>query len=68
MKKKLEIRELSTDEVRDRIASEKASYNKMKLNHKITPVEKSSHIRETRRLIASLITELKQRETKALNS
>lgn len=68
MKKKLEIRELSTDEVRDRISSEKTNYNKMKLNHKISPVEKTSHIRDTRRLIASLITELKQRETKALNS
>jgi large subunit ribosomal protein L29 len=63
--KKLEIRELSTEEVRDRIASEKSNYNKMKLNHKISPIEKASNIRETRRFIAKLITELKQRETKA---
>jgi len=64
--KKLDIKELTTDEVRERILSEKVNYNKLKLNHKISATEKPSKIRDSRRLVARLITELKQREAVAL--
>jgi large subunit ribosomal protein L29 len=63
--KKLDIKELSTDEVRERIVSERMNYNKMKLNHKISAIEKFSTIRDTRRLVARLITELWQRDQAA---
>ncbi|MEI6815213.1 MAG: 50S ribosomal protein L29 [Bacteroidota bacterium] len=66
--KRLEIEELSTDEIRERITSEKFNYNKLKLNHKISPVEKSSDIKKARKMVARLITVLKEREAKALQA
>ncbi len=63
--KKLDIKDLSIDEVRERIASERMNYNKMKMGHKITAVETSSSLTKSRKLVARLITELKQREMAA---
>ena len=63
--RKLDIKELTTDEVRERISSERMNYNKLKLGHKITAVEKFSTIKDSRRLVARLITELKQRDMAA---
>ena len=63
--KKLDIKELTTDEVRDRISSERMNCNKMKLNHRISASEKTSDIKVSRRLVARLMTELKQREMAA---
>jgi large subunit ribosomal protein L29 len=66
--KKLDIKELSTDEVRERIQSEKIHYNKMKLNQKIAPVDNNHAMKETRKMVARLITELWQREHAVPNS
>jgi large subunit ribosomal protein L29 len=63
--KKFDVKELTTDEVRDLIISEKMNLNKMRLSHKISQVDKTSNIKETRKLVARLITELWQRETTA---
>jgi large subunit ribosomal protein L29 len=60
--KKLDIKELSTDEVRERIQSEKMHFNKMKLNHKISQIDKNHSMKETRKMVARLITELWERE------
>lgn len=64
MKKNDFIQELSNDELRDRIAEEKNLYNKMKLNHAISPIENPNKIKMSRRLIARLNTEHKQRAMK----
>ena len=57
-----EVRELETKDLAERIRTEVAKYNQMKLNHAITPMEKSSEIKATRRDIARMKTELRQRE------
>ncbi len=49
---------LSVQELRDRIKEEKANLNKMKLNHTVSPIENPMKIREARKLIARLSTEL----------
>ena len=59
--KKEDIRELTTDELRLRLAEEKAHYAKLKMNHAISPIENPLKIRATRRGIAMIQTELTKR-------
>lgn len=56
------IRELSLDELRDKIESETLDYKKMKLTHAITPLENPAKLKLARRKIASYKTELRARE------
>jgi large subunit ribosomal protein L29 len=57
-----ELKELETKELAERIETEVAKYNQMKLNHSITPLENPSLIKAARRDIARMKTELRQRE------
>ncbi|MDY3847122.1 MAG: 50S ribosomal protein L29 [Prevotella sp.] len=57
-----EVRELDTKDLVERIDAEVAKYNQMKLNHAITPMEKPSEIKATRRDIARMKTVLRERE------
>ena len=57
-----ELKELETKELAERIETEVAKYNQMKLNHAITPLENPSLIKAARRDIARIKTELRQRE------
>jgi len=57
-----EIKGLETKELAERIESEVANYNQMKMNHAITPMENPSQIKAARRDIARMKTELRQRE------
>ena len=54
--KNRELRELSSSELRERLVAETEKYQKMRLNHKISPLDKPSEITEQRRLIARLKT------------
>jgi len=57
-----EIRELTTQEILERIEEEKANLLKMKLNHVITPLDNPNKIKETKKTIARLKTELSSRK------
>ncbi|MBQ2024903.1 MAG: 50S ribosomal protein L29 [Paludibacteraceae bacterium] len=57
-----EIKKLIDKELVERLESEKANLAKMKLNHAISPLDNPSQIRESRKTIARLETELRQRE------
>jgi len=57
------VKDLTTDEVRDKIKEERISYNKMKMAHAVSPIENPMKIRESRRLIARLETEILKRMT-----
>lgn len=57
-----EIKALSTNELRERIASEKETIQKLKFAHAITPIENPIKIRNTRKMIARLNTELRAKE------
>lgn len=59
--KTAEIRELSIKELKERIEDEKAQLVKMRLNHAVSPLENPMKIRETKKRIASLLTELTKR-------
>ncbi len=55
------VKDLTTDEIRDRITEEKVNYRKMKMSHVVSPIENPLKIRNTRRFVARLKTELKKR-------
>lgn len=57
-----EIKELTTAEIQERLATEKEQLVRMKLNHSISPLDNPLQIREARKTIARLNTELRQRE------
>ena len=60
--KNAEIKALSKDELRERLATEKETLQKTKFAHAISPVENPMNIRKTRKLIARLSTELRAKE------
>jgi large subunit ribosomal protein L29 len=55
------VKDLTTDEIRDRIAEERGIYAKLKMSHAVSPIENPLKIRSTRKLIARLETEYKKR-------
>ena len=57
-----EIREIATNELAERIQTEEANYNQMVLNHSISPLENPAQIKQLRRTIARMKSELRQRE------
>ncbi len=59
--KKEDIKELSTDELQERLKEEKALYTKMKINHAVSPIENPMKIRIVRRGVAMIKTELSKR-------
>ena len=56
------INELTTAEVKERLAVEQDNLVKMRLNHAISPLENPQLIKSQRRTIARLHTELRKRE------
>ena len=60
--KQLVVKELSTNELREKIIEEKNQYSKLKSHHAVSSIENPLKIRVTRRTIARLVTELKKRE------
>jgi len=57
-----EIKELSSQELLERLDNEKTMLVKMRLNHAISPLDNPMKIRYTRKNIARLETELRKRE------
>jgi len=62
--KNSEVLELSTNDLIDKIEDTKALLSKLKLNHAITPLDNPNTIKEARRLVARLMTELHVRNLK----
>jgi large subunit ribosomal protein L29 len=62
--KKEEYKELPDGDLRERLDAEKSLLNQLSINHTITPLDNSSSIREKRRNIARINTELRARELK----
>ena len=67
MKNQLVLKELSTAEVKERLENERALYQKMLLNHAVSPIENPNKIKESRKNIARCLTELRKRELEGQN-
>ncbi len=57
-----EIKELTSQELKERMDAEKSRLNFLKINHSISPLDNPMQIKELRRTIARFSTELRQRE------
>jgi len=57
-----EIKEMTTKELIERFEGEKSYLTKLKLNHAVSPLENPLKIRDTRKNIARMLTELNQRK------
>jgi large subunit ribosomal protein L29 len=60
--KNSEIKALSADEIKQKLAIEKEALGKLKFAHAISPIENPMKIRESKKVIARLQTELKAKE------
>lgn len=59
--KKEDIKELTTDEVREKYQSEKLRYRKAKFNHAVSQLDNPMELRQIRKDVARLATELNAR-------
>ena len=62
--KSAEIKELTVQELTERIEAETANLAQMKVQHAVSPVENSSLIKKSRRDIARMLTILGQKNSK----
>lgn len=60
--KKEEIKELSTQDLKDRLEQAQKDYLQLKINHTISPIDNPATITRDRKMIARMKTELRQRE------
>ncbi|MDR1345155.1 MAG: 50S ribosomal protein L29 [Bacteroidales bacterium] len=63
MKQKV-IKELTTAEIVERLVEEQQHLVKLKLNHAVSPIENPNKIKEQRKTVARLKTEIRSRELK----
>jgi len=59
------VAELSTPELKERLAEEQLQLSKLVLNHAISPIENPNKITEQRKTVARIKTELRKRELTA---
>ncbi len=57
-----EIREIPTNDLVERVETEAGNLKQMVLNHSISPLDNPAQIKQLRRTIARMKTELRQRE------
>lgn len=67
-KKKIDLRELSTEELWDRIDEGKANLRKLRFNHTVAALENPNVLRNLRRDIARYNTELRRREIEGVGA
>lgn len=60
--KKEEIKEMTTADLQDRLATMEKEYLQLKVNHAVSPLDNPAKITADRRMIARVKTELRQRE------
>ncbi|HBZ66739.1 MAG TPA: 50S ribosomal protein L29 [Bacteroidales bacterium] len=59
------IKELSTNDLRERLEEEKTQLLRLKLNHAVSPIENPHQMREYKRTVARILTEMSKREKDA---
>jgi large subunit ribosomal protein L29 len=59
-----EIKDLTLDELKEKLGSEKESLRKLKFAHQVSAIENPMKIKETRKVIARINTALRQKESK----
>ncbi len=57
-----ELRGLSLEELKNKLVVEKENHGKLKFAHSITPIENPMKLRESRKLVARIQTEIRAKE------
>ncbi|MDR2384444.1 MAG: 50S ribosomal protein L29 [Tannerella sp.] len=65
--KKAEIKSLSDKELHERVDADTVALIQMKINHSITPLDNPAKIKQLRRTIARVKTEIRQRKLQTNN-
>ena len=60
--KQSEIKELSVADIQEKLADVKKNYTDLKMEHAISPLENPIQLRDIRKTVARLATELTKRE------
>jgi ribosomal protein L29 len=60
--KKEEIKEIATNDLKDRLEKMEMEYRQLKINHSISPIDNPAKITADRKMIARVKTELRRRE------
>jgi large subunit ribosomal protein L29 len=60
--KNSEVKELSLKDLKERIESEKETLVRLKMNHVVSPLDNPIKLRDARKNIARLLTELRKRD------
>ena len=60
--KKEEIREMATQDLKDRLETMEKEYLQAKMNHAVSPLDNTAKLTADRRMIARVKTELRRRE------
>lgn len=61
---KQDIKELTTEELLEKVKNEKSRYKKLRFNHEVSPLDNPNMLKELRKDIARLMTEIRERELK----
>ena len=59
------IREMTLEEIKERLEEEKKQLSRMKLAHAVSPLDNPHKMKEYKRTVARLLTELRRREIEA---
>jgi len=59
MKKKANIKDLSVEELNNQLAVEEETLRRLKFGHAVSPIENPMKIREARKVVARIKTELR---------
>ena len=62
--KSAEIKDMSIQDLQERIEAEQAKLSQLKVQHAVSPVENPSIIKKSRRDIARMLTVLRQKNSK----
>tara|TARA_R110002049_G_scaffold140720_6_gene301910 strand:- start:2749 stop:2949 length:201 start_codon:yes stop_codon:yes gene_type:complete len=60
--KQVDIKNLSTDDLREQLAENSELISKLKMSHAVSPLENPKQITVARKTIARLYTEIRKRE------
>lgn len=63
--KQVDIKDLSVDDLTEKLQEQKDTLSKMKLSHSVSPIENPMQIKQVRRTVARLNTELRNRAVQA---
>lgn len=66
--KNSELKELSVAELQERLDAEKVQLTKLRISHAVSPLENPNIVRETRRNVARINTEIRRRQLSSADS